>query len=144
MTYQLWLQLMLAGLVIGMTTTVQALFVGAAIDVRPHVSRRLRGRPRWWIAGVVGGAALWMILGQVVGVWIWAGLLRAVGAFPALEEALYFAIVSYTTVGFGDIVPPAEWRVLGATIAANGMLGFGVATAALIDLILRTQMELRQ
>jgi hypothetical protein len=144
MSQQLWLQLVLAGLVIGLTTTVQALFVGVAIDLRPLVARWLRGRPRWWISGVIGLAALWMLLGQIVGVWIWAGLLLAVEAFATLEEALYFSIVAYTTVGFGDIVPPVDWRILGATIAANGMLGFGVATAALIDLMLRTQMELRQ
>ena len=65
-------------------------------------------------------------------------------AFPDLEEALYFAIASYTTVGFGDLVAPPEWRILGASIAANGMPGFGIATAALIDLVLRTQNELRR
>jgi voltage-gated potassium channel Kch len=144
MGHQLSLQLALAGFVIGATTSVQALFVGVAIDLRPRVTHLLRGRPRWWIAGIVGAAALWMLLGQVVAVWIWAGLLLAVGAFTGLEEALYFSVVAYTTVGFGDIVPPAAWRVLGATIAANGMVGFGVATAALIDLVLRTQNELRQ
>lgn len=139
-----WMQLGLAALTIGLTTTMQALFVGVALDLRPRFSRRLRGTPRPWLAALVGGAALWMLLGQSVGVWIWAGLLLGLGAFTTLEEALYFAIASYTTVGFGDLVPPLSWRVLGATIAANGMLGFGVATAALIDLVLRTQNELRQ
>lgn len=144
MTHQLWLQLVLAGAIIGLTTTVQALFVGVAFEVRPHVSRRLRGLRRWWLAVVVSVVALWMLLGQIVGVWMWAGVLLWLGAFAGLEEALYYAIVSYTTVGFGDIVPPAQWRILGATIAANGMVAFGVTTASLIDLVLRTQNELRQ
>ncbi len=144
MTHQLVLQLTLAGLIIGLTTTVQALFVGVAVEARPHVSRRMRGLRRWWLAVMVGAASLWMLLGQIVGVWIWAGVLLWLGAFADLEEALYYAIMSYTTVGFGDIVPPAPWRILGATIAANGMLGFGVGTAALLDLVLRTQNELRQ
>lgn len=140
----LWLQLMLAGAVIAAATTLQALFVGLAFEVRPHLARRLRALRRWWLAGLVGAAALWMIVGQIAGMWLWAGVLLWLGAFPHLEEALYFAIASYTTVGFGDVVAPPDWRILGATIAANGMLGFGIATAALIDLVLRTQNELRQ
>lgn len=140
---QLWLQLLLAALSIGATTTVQALFVGVAIEVRPHVTGHIRAIGRWWLSAMFGAAALWMLLGQVAGVWLWTGMLVALGAFAELEEALYFTIASYTTVGFGDIVAPPDWRILGASIAANGMLGFGIATAALIDLVLRTQNELR-
>lgn len=141
---QLWLQLAIAGAVIGVATTLQALFVGIAFELRPHVSRRLRALRRWWLATLVGAAALWMIIGQIAGIWLWAGVLLRLGAFADLEEALYFAIASYTTVGFGDVVAPPDWRILGASIAANGMLGFGIATAALIDLVLRTQNELRR
>jgi hypothetical protein len=141
---QLWLQLVLAGAVIGATTTLQALFVGLANEMRPHVVRRLRTLRPWWLAAMFGASALWMLLGTIAGVWLWAGVLLWTGAFAHLEEALYFAIVAYTTVGFGDVVAPPDWRILGATIAANGMLGFGIATAALIDLVLRTQNELRQ
>ena len=144
MNQQLWVQLALAGAMIGLTTIVQAVLVELANDIRPTIVHRLRGLRRWWLAVMVGAAALWMFVGQIVGVWIWAGLLLGLGAFDSLEQALYFAIVAYTTVGFGDLVPPDEWRILGATIAANGMLGFGVATASLLDLVLRTQNELRQ
>jgi hypothetical protein len=141
---QLWLQLLLAGAAIGATTTLQALFIGLAFEVRPRVARHLRTLRPLWLAALFGASALWMLLGTTAGVWLWAGVLLWTGAFAHLEEALYFAIVSYTTVGFGDVVAPPDWRILGATIAANGMLGFGIATAALIDLVLRTQNELRQ
>jgi hypothetical protein len=141
---QLWLQLLLAGLVIGATTTLQALFIALAFEVRPRVARRLRTLRPLWLAAMFAASALWMLLGTIAGVWLWAGVLLWTGAFVHLEEALYFAIVAYTTVGFGDVIAPPDWRILGATIAANGMLGFGIATAALIDLVLRTQNELRQ
>jgi hypothetical protein len=141
---QLWLQLLLAGLVIGATTTLQALFIALAFEIRPRVARRLRTLRPLWLAAMFGASALWMLLGTIAGVWLWAGVLLWTGAFVHLEEALYFAIVAYTTVGFGDVIAPPDWRILGATIAANGMLGFGIATAALIDLVLRTQNELRQ
>jgi Ion channel len=140
---QLWIELLLAALVIGATTTVQALFIAVAFEVRPRLARRLRTLRPWWLAAMFGASALWMLLGTIAGIWLWTGVLLWLDAFGHVEEALYFAIVAYTTVGYGDVIAPPEWRILGATIAANGMLGFGIATAALIDVVLRTQNEMR-
>jgi hypothetical protein len=45
-------------------------------------------------------------------VWIWAGAFLVLGLFPAVEPAVYFSIVSFTTLGFGDILLPVLWRLL--------------------------------
>jgi len=47
----------------------------------------------------------------------------------ALEPALYFSLVAFTTVGFGDLVLEPSWRVLSAIEAANGVMMFGWTTA---------------
>jgi Ion channel len=65
-------------------------------------------------------------------VWIWAGVYLALGAFPDVEHALYFSLVAFSTVGFGDIVPEDEWRLLGGVEALNGFLMIGWSTAYLI------------
>ncbi|MGZ9082519.1 MAG: ion channel, partial [Rhodoplanes sp.] len=44
---------------------------------------------------------------------VWAGAYVALGAIGALEEALYFSIVTFTTVGYGDLVLPPDWRIFG-------------------------------
>ena len=44
---------------------------------------------------------------------VWAGAYVALGAIGALEDALYFSIVSFTTVGYGDLVLPPDWRIFG-------------------------------
>ena len=64
------------------------------------------------------------------------------GAFDAIEPAFYFAMASYTTLGFGDVLPPVEWRVLGTLIGANGMIGFGLAAAALIELVQQVRSDI--
>ena len=56
------------------------------------------------------------------------------GAFEAFEPALYYSLSSYTTVGFGDVLPTENWRLLGTMAGANGMLAFGLAAAALVNL----------
>jgi voltage-gated potassium channel Kch len=79
---------------------------------------------------------------QVLEVLVWAGAYVALGAIGSLEEAIYFSIVSFTTVGYGDVVLPRDWRILGASEAAAGILIFGWSIALLIVLIERTMKQL--
>lgn len=138
----LWVQLLLGGLVIVITMALQSLAIGLASSLRPHVARRLGPLQVWVASGVISLAAIWMLSGMMIGVWVWAVILQWVGAFEALEPALYFALASYTTLGFGDVLPPTDWRIFGAMIGANGMIGFGLATAALVDFVSRLRDEL--
>jgi hypothetical protein len=48
-----------------------------------------------------------------------------------------FAFVNYTTLGYGDILPAQNWRLLGPMTAMNGVLLFGWSAAVIYD-ILRT------
>ena len=82
---------------------------------------------------LLAGVSLWVLGVITAGTWIWAVALEALGAFPTLEEALYFSLVAYTTLGLGDIVPAPEWRLLAGMEAANGLLNFGLLTALLIE-----------
>ena len=53
------------------------------------------------------------------------------------EEALYFSTVTFTTVGYGDIVLDREWRQLASFEAVNGWIIFGWATALIMAVIQR-------
>ena len=67
-----------------------------------------------------------------------AGQEESLGAFDALEPAVYFALVSFTTAGFGDITLGPDWRLLSGLTAANGFLMFGWSTAYMVELMRRT------
>jgi len=69
------------------------------------------------------------------GVWLWAIVFRQIGAFSTLEEAVYYSLVAYTTLGLGDgdVIIPQEQRLLGGMTGANGFLMFGLMTAMLTD-----------
>ena len=74
------------------------------------------------------------VLGVVTaGVWLWAMAYYALGVFGTLEEAVYFSLVSYTTLGFGDVLLSQQWRLLAGMEAANEFLNFGLLTALLIE-----------
>lgn len=79
------------------------------------------------------GVSVW-VLGVVTAVvWIWALVFLWVGALQSLEEAVYFSLVSYSTLGFGDVILPREWRILSGMAGANGFLNFGLLTALMVE-----------
>ncbi|MDX8461745.1 potassium channel family protein [Mesorhizobium humile] len=65
-------------------------------------------------------------------VWLWAGVYRLLGVLSDFETALYFSTITFSTVGYGDVVPAHGWRVLAALEGINGFLLIGWSTAYLI------------
>jgi hypothetical protein len=72
---------------------------------------------------------------------IWAGTYLAIGAFTGFEKALYFSFVTFTTVGYGDIVLREGFRLLGSVEAANGVIMFGWSTAIVITAIQKVYFQ---
>ena len=66
---------------------------------------------------------------------LWSATYMAMGAIDKLEEALYFSIVTFTTLGFGDVVLSEEWRLLASFEAANGIIIFGWSTAIVVAVV---------
>lgn len=86
------------------------------------------------------GVGLWVLVVITLGVWLWAVVLHEVGAFATMEESVYFALVAFSTLGLGDVVPPLEWRVLSAMAAVNGFLSFGLLTALLVEALRQVRL----
>lgn len=85
----------------------------------------------WIIIRVVYGLLLLHIL-QIV---VWAACYHASGCFPDFITSFYYSATSYSTVGYGDITPPGEWRVLGSVEAVTGVLMFGWSTGVLFSVV---------
>jgi hypothetical protein len=78
-------------------------------------------------------ALIWILGLLAAAIWIWAFAFWALGVFVTLEASVYFSLVAFTTLGFGDILLTQEWRLLAGMIAANGLLNIGMATAILVE-----------
>jgi hypothetical protein len=72
--------------------------------------------------------AAWIILLHLIEITVWAGFYVWKGAMPDLQSGLYFSAVTYTTTGYGDLVLPQEWRLVGAIEALTGILMCGWST----------------
>lgn len=63
---------------------------------------------------------------------------------PDAESSFYFAGVTYTTVGYGDLVLPSEWRLLSSVEGLTGILMCGLSTGFFFALVNRLYMEKRK
>jgi len=75
---------------------------------------------------------LGLFLVHTIEVWLWAFAYIATGVVDSLEAAVYFSTVTFSTLGYGDITPPPDWRVFAALEAMNGFILIGWSIAYLI------------
>ena len=80
-------------------------------------------------------AVLGIIAIHTVEAWSWAALYMLLGEFTDLERALYFSVVTQTTLGYGDITLSPAWQLLGTFESMGGLILFGTSTAFLIGLV---------
>ncbi len=127
--------------VVGSALIVLSIAVQAGLIA--FAARTLRRREAWLRrppflakqAGALCLASLWLMAGMGATVWLWAFYFLRAGALPDLETAVYFSLVSFTTLGFGDIVLAKPYRLLSGLLAANGLILFGMTVAILVDFI---------
>lgn len=68
---------------------------------------------------------------------VWAAAFAGAHVLPDFETSLYYSLKSYTTVGYGDVLPPLSWRLLGPMEAAIGVLMLGWSTAIIVAAVQR-------
>jgi Ion channel len=61
----------------------------------------------------------------------WGLFLWRKGLIPTFTESVYFSATSITALGYGDVILPPPWRMLGPLVAISGTLMFGCSTAFL-------------
>ena len=54
-----------------------------------------------------------------------------------MKDALYFSVVTSTTLGYGDMLLSERWQLLSTFEAMGGLILFAVSTAYLLALLRR-------
>ena len=76
-----------------------------------------------------------MFIASLTEALIWAGFYVFTGAIEDFHTAAYFSLVTYTTLGYGDITLAEEWRILASSQAAIGIIIFGWSTAIVMAVV---------
>lgn len=78
-----------------------------------------------------------LVLLHIIEICVWGVFYWWEGCFPDARTAFYFSGVTYTTLGYGDVVLPVGWRMLGPTEGLTGILMCGLSTAFFFAVMLR-------
>ena len=70
----------------------------------------------------------WAVLMHLLQIAVWAFFYAWKHGMPDLTSAFYFSAVTYTTTGYGDLVLPKQWRLVGGVEALTGILMCGLST----------------
>jgi voltage-gated potassium channel Kch len=111
-----------------------------------HVVARMRAR-FWFSTWMLVRTAGWIILLHLIEITIWAFFYAWGHGMPDLPSALYFSAVTYTTTGYGDLVLPNEWRLVGGVEALTGILMCGWSAAfffAVVNRMNETRLKAKQ
>ena len=87
--------------------------------------------------GLLLALFVWIAVLHFLQVGLWALVFWGAGELPTLEVATYFSLVTYTTIGFGDVVLGPGWRVLSGIEALTGLLLVGWSTAFVFAVVNR-------
>jgi hypothetical protein len=104
------------------TLGIITMFHWMRVNVRRHTS------DFWPSAWLLIRVASWTVILHLMQIVVWASVYAWRGAMPDFTTAAYFSAVTYTTTGYGDLVLPEDWRLVGGVEALTGILMCGLST----------------
>lgn len=137
----LFMQLLIASAIVAGTIGVH--LAGLALLLRLLRRHRARAPARRELIhdlAAIVGAAFGLFMLHALEIWSYAALYLATGVLPGFEEALYFSTSTYATIGYGDIVLPSGWRLIGAIEGINGVILLGWSTAFFVAVVGRIRL----
>jgi len=129
-------KLFIAWFLTALCVVVHAMGMTALLRWGTDAIARMGGR-FWFSTWMLVRTAGWIILLHLVEIAVWAFFYAREHGMPDLQSALYFSAVTYTTTGYGDLVLPNEWRLVGGVEALTGILMCGWSAAFFFAVVSR-------
>jgi hypothetical protein len=128
--------ILIAWVLVAVTVAVHAAGLGALLSrwARWHALPPTRF---WPITGLLIRVTWWLILIHLVEISVWGLFYLWKGCMPDAESAFYFAGVTYTTIGYGDLVLQEPWRMLGPIEGLTGILMCGLSAGTFFAVVSR-------
>ena len=120
---------------------IHALVMTAVVGVIRIVSAKDRLHPWLFLIAIMIAAVMVLMLAHTSEVMVWSLAYALIGAAPDGTDLMYFAFVNYATLGYGDVVPVEDWRLIGPMTAMNGVLLFGWSTAVIFEVLRRAMIR---
>ena len=127
-------KLLTAWCLLALTVTIHAAGLSAVL---PRGSSRTPNTRFWPVTVLLVEVAGWLVLLHLTEIAVWALFYWWQKCLPDAESSFYFSGITYTTVGYGDLVLPKEWRLLGSVEGLTGILMCGLSTGLFFAVVSR-------
>ena len=125
-----------AAVLVAATVAVHATGFGLLLSalVKTHAAPPVQS---WPVTRLLIWLTWVLVLIHVAEIAVWAFFYLWAGCLPDAQSAFYFSGVTYTTVGYGDLVLPERWRILGPVEALSGILMCGLSAGLFFATVTR-------
>ncbi|MEG6508483.1 potassium channel family protein [Methyloligella sp. 2.7D] len=130
-----WDELMVGGGTSAVNLVIHSVLLAVIVHTAERIANRSWTLYGWGFSDLIQRSAViittgvLLVIAHYVEVRVWALTYEWVDAAPPNTPLVYFAFSNYTTLGYGDIVPVDEWRLLGPITALNGVMLISWSTA---------------
>lgn len=131
-------QFLVGGSVTIINIAIHALIMTVVVRVSQTAGANNRLHPSLFLMAVMIPAVSVLMVVHTLEVIVWALAYYFVEVTPQGTDLIYFAFVNYTTLGYGDVIPLPQCRLLGPMTAMNGVLLFGWSTAVIFEVLRKT------
>jgi hypothetical protein len=128
-------QYLVGGLTSIANIAIHALVMTLVVYAAHAVRAKQKSSSSLMVTSVMIATVSILMVAHASEVLVWALTYRLVSAAPAEADLVYFAFVNYTTLGYGDLIPVKDWKLLGPMTAMNGVLMFGWSTAVIFEVL---------
>jgi hypothetical protein len=130
-------QVAAAVLLLGLTLCLQCAGVTTLIEwLKRVLTRDIHKHGPAYSATLVLKSTVAIVILHGLVILLWASFYRT-RCFPSWELAFYFSASSYSTMGYGDLILPSNWRLLGPLEGITGVLMCGISVSVLFALVTR-------
>ncbi|CAA0100230.1 Uncharacterised protein [BD1-7 clade bacterium] len=129
-------QLILGTLIVLFTVMIHVTALVLLVKLLKYLN--VRFRTAWMVtkySAIFSSTVVIILLVHTAEAWAWAVVYIHLEQFESIERALYFSVVTATTLGYGDITLSPEWQILSTFEAMGGLILFGTSTAFMMAVI---------
>jgi voltage-gated potassium channel len=118
-----------------LTLVLQSAGMAALIEwARAHLPRAVHRYGPWRSGLLMVRLTTLIVCLHMLEILLWGWFYRLY-CFSTWDSAFYFSATSYSTVGYGDLVLPPPWRLVGPTESITGVLMCGLSVSFLYAVV---------
>jgi voltage-gated potassium channel len=120
-----------------LTLVLQSAGMAALIQwAKAHLPRAIQWFGPWRSGMLMVRLTTLIVCLHMLEILLWA-LFYRLYCFSTWESAFYFSATSYSTVGYGDLVLPRAWQLVGPIESITGVLMCGLSVSFLFAVVHR-------